>query len=152
MSRRDLRNEAEHLPESVEDAAVLYDRLIEAGHSPSVALAISGWTTIKATGRPDPTNSATRARYRKILAELEPIDAPPPDRPERRLEVVDGAGKGPRKRARGTRKLASVVALALVSAGAGTQGRAPRADAAQLDRTDVTWILGGRRRRARKAA
>jgi hypothetical protein len=69
--RRDLRNEIDYLPRTVRDVAELHECLVAAGQTPAVASGISSWLARKAAGHPDLTDSATRARYRKILAALE---------------------------------------------------------------------------------
>lgn len=67
---RALRNEADHLPASLEDAAAVRRSLIDAGQTPQVADGIVGWLVAKATGEPDYTSAPTRSRYRRILATL----------------------------------------------------------------------------------
>jgi hypothetical protein len=51
--------------------------------------AMSGWLRRKAGGRPDPTEAKTRARYRKLLAEL--VDVDPDTEPPGAFDV-DGPG------------------------------------------------------------
>ena len=46
-------------------------RLIESGHSAQVASGLVGWIVGKATGQADETGPDTRARYRRILEELD---------------------------------------------------------------------------------
>jgi hypothetical protein len=87
ITRKDLRNEADHLPATLADVIALRRRIIELGHSQAEAAGVVGWVIAKAAGEPDVTGAATRARYRKILAEL---DAPKPKRP-RRARGDDGS-------------------------------------------------------------
>jgi hypothetical protein len=113
------RNEADFLPESLEDLADLRRRVMDAGHSAPVANGLLGWLVSKAAGEDDVTNSVTRSKYRKILAEL-----PPPEGPvggPARLEVVGSDGsKTRRRRIPGARSaMSAVVALALLVGGAG---------------------------------
>ncbi|HEV8675001.1 MAG TPA: hypothetical protein VGX21_13220 [Methylomirabilota bacterium] len=154
MRSDSVKNEGPYIPEpeAVEDLIALRRAIIDAGHSPSTAAGLVGWLVAKAAGDPDTTGPSTRSNYRKILDELKPVVAPPPDRPARRLEIVEGAGKGSRRRVRGGGKLASVVALALVSVGVGTQVEAPRGEAAQVDRTEQSVHSRRFGRRGRKAA
>jgi hypothetical protein len=159
--RRDLRNEAAYLPQTIDELAELYDRLVNAGETSGSARGIATWAALKATGRPDPTGPATRARYRRILAGL-PAMAPPPERPERSLKVVAGEGKGTR-RVRGSGKLASVVALAIAGTGLGGSVSTPtsaRAGATPEQAVRVVQVQEGRevhrsvksRRRRQRAA
>ncbi|HJW59782.1 MAG TPA: hypothetical protein VJ931_09140 [Actinomycetota bacterium] len=109
----------------------------------------------KAADDPDHTSAPTRSKYRKILAELEPLHDPDDDR--RPLEVVGGARNGGRRqRATGVRK--ALVALAVAGsalaggathqrateAASGDQGPQSGAENGSLDRT-------ARARRARRA-
>lgn len=91
--RRDLRNEADYLPETVEDLVDLRQLVIEAGHSAPVANGLVGWLLSKAAGEADTTSSRTRSTYRKILAELEPIGGPGPGG-GRHLEAVGSTKNG----------------------------------------------------------
>ncbi|HLY84796.1 MAG TPA: hypothetical protein VKQ71_17560 [Acidimicrobiales bacterium] len=75
--RRDLTPaEAPHLPRDLSDAAVLADRLRDAGYPAAAVSGCVNWSIDKALGRPDRTGPATRSRYRKMLAALS--TAPPP--------------------------------------------------------------------------
>lgn len=102
---RSIRDEAEWIREnlSVVELADLRQRIMEHGHSSQVADRLVGWIVAKAAGRGDETSSDTRARYRKILAELGPAGEPEP------------SGKG---RARGDRGVTDLRTL-LTAAGVG---------------------------------
>lgn len=73
---RALRDEASWLPRTLGETTVARRALLAAGQPPAVADAIVGWLVAKAVGDPDLTAAPTRARYRKILRNLE---APGPD-------------------------------------------------------------------------
>jgi hypothetical protein len=82
---RHLRNEAAHLPGDLGDLLALRASVIAAGHSRRVADGLCAWLLGVAAGdhgRPDAVSGPTRARYRRILAEL---DGEPPN--------VRGAGR-----------------------------------------------------------
>lgn len=149
-----LRNEARFLPRSIEDLVELQDRLVAAGHSPAVASGIASWLARKAIGEDDATSHQTRARYRKILAELEVVDPGPPgggDDDELRpaAEVVDVTK---RRRRSGPGKLAAAWALALAAAaGGGVQHQAP-ADASVTPVPVVQQADLTERRRSRRRA
>jgi len=72
VNLRALRNEADHLPSSLEEAAAIRAALLDAGQPPQVADGIVGWLIAKATGQPDLTAATTRSRYRRVLATLPP--------------------------------------------------------------------------------
>jgi hypothetical protein len=55
---------------SPEKLAVLRDRVLDLGEPSQTANGVVGFLLNKATGRPDDTSSATRAKYRKILTRL----------------------------------------------------------------------------------
>lgn len=61
--------ERDFVPETLEDAAELSRAIREAGKGKATAISIVGWLIEKREGR-DPLDSATRARYRKVLASL----------------------------------------------------------------------------------
>lgn len=69
---RALRNEAGWLPRNLDDALEVRRRVLDAGHSASVASGLMAWLIAKAAGQEDSTAGPTRWRYRKILAELGP--------------------------------------------------------------------------------
>jgi hypothetical protein len=73
VNLRALRNEADHLPSSLDEAMTVRRRLIEAGQSRAIADGIMAWLVTKATGEPDTTDAATRSRYRRILATIPPL-------------------------------------------------------------------------------
>lgn len=129
MRRDHLRNEADYLPKSVEDLARLRRQLLDAGHSNALTGGVISWLVSKTAGEPDQTDSNTRSRYRKILAELQPVDPGPGS--NRHLEVVPAAAGERRRRVPGGRALSSaVVALALLVGGAGHRdGSQARAEA-----------------------
>lgn len=72
VNLRALRNEADFLPSSIDDAARVRQAIIDAGNPAQVADGIVGWLISKAAGHPDRTASDTRSRYRRILATLPP--------------------------------------------------------------------------------
>lgn len=78
--RRDLRNEADWIPsDTIELPAALEElrsRLFDAGRPSSEINGITGWMVAKALGEQDTTAAPTRARYRKILADLGPGPRP----------------------------------------------------------------------------
>lgn len=85
---RHLRNEAGHLPGDLGDLLELRASILKAGHSRRVADGLCSWLLGVAAGdhaRPDAVSGPTRARYRRILAEL---DGDLPNTP--------GAGRPPR--------------------------------------------------------
>lgn len=57
---------------TAEQLGELGELLIDHGHKPAVVYGILGWLASKAAGRRDRTSQATRATYRRILAELDP--------------------------------------------------------------------------------
>jgi hypothetical protein len=72
--RTPIRGERAYMPASLEDLEKLRGRLTSTGHPISVVNAITGWLVAKALGEADTTSRVTRAKYRKILAELdEPV-------------------------------------------------------------------------------
>jgi hypothetical protein len=58
------------------ELARLKRRIIAAGETPDTGSGIIGWIIDKQAGERDLTSAPTRARYRKILAELEAPPAP----------------------------------------------------------------------------
>jgi hypothetical protein len=66
---------------SLGDQAAIINGARSLGYSDPVALGLAGWLAAKAAGLPDRTGSNTRAKYRRILAEL--VDATPPSRGRR---------------------------------------------------------------------
>ncbi len=75
-----IQGEAAFLPSDLEDLITLRRRIIdELGESPATASGIVGWLAAKTAGERDETGQPTRARYRKILAQLDPprIHVPP---------------------------------------------------------------------------
>jgi hypothetical protein len=90
-----LRGEAAFLPSSLEELEVVRQRLLDHGISPAVTGGIVAWLLAKAHGADDPTNGATRTRYRKILADIGvPIGTGPESGRARRavMPAVTGAG------------------------------------------------------------
>lgn len=72
---RSLRDEAEWLPTSVEELAKVI-ALVDRRYSRPQVAGMADWLVRKVMGWPDPTSSATRAKYRRILRELQPdLDA-----------------------------------------------------------------------------
>jgi hypothetical protein len=67
---RSLRNEADHLPQTITDLANLRVAVMNQGHSARTADGIVAWVLAKTAGHPDSTSQPTRAKYRKILADL----------------------------------------------------------------------------------
>lgn len=110
------RNEADFVPESVEDLAELRRRIIAAGYSASVANGLLGWLVSKGAGEADVTESKTRSKYRKILAELGAPEGPSGGR----LQVVAPAAPASRRRqVPGVRRLGAVVVALAMALGAG---------------------------------
>lgn len=72
-------SEAPFLPATVDDLAELGRLLEEEGHSPAIVQGILGWLTLKAAGVPDRTSQVTRAKYRRVLAELQTVGPKTPD-------------------------------------------------------------------------
>lgn len=160
------RNEADWLPSDVDDLVELRRRVIELGQSPSVANGLVGWLLSKAAGEEDRSGPNTRARYRRILAELELVGPEPEGRiAARHLEAVPGSAGGRRKgNGHGVRK--TVVALVLVAAGSlgvGTHGNgsistsgqhsaSPGASAADGRAAENPRTEGSVKRRRRRAA
>lgn len=68
---RSLRDEAEWLPSSLDDLAELIALADQRYRRPEMA-GLVDWLVRKVMGWPDPTSSATRAKYRKMLRELGP--------------------------------------------------------------------------------
>ena len=64
--------EAAFLPiRSVEQLAAIRQAIIDAGEPPQTASGVVGWLLVKNAGEHDDTSGPTRARYRKILAQIE---------------------------------------------------------------------------------
>lgn len=80
---RSLRNEADYVPEDLEALILLRKEVIAAGHTRRVANGLCSWLLAKAAGEDDETSQDTRARYRRILAELagQPPNAPGSGKP-----------------------------------------------------------------------
>lgn len=85
--RTPIRNEGSWIPNSIEDFEEVRRRLTAAGHPTTVVNGITGWLAAKAIGEHDSSSGTTRARYRKILAELGP--GPYPDNDPRRDHDAD---------------------------------------------------------------
>lgn len=66
-----LRDEAEWLPESLDDLADVI-ALADRHYNRSQMAGLADWLVRKVMGWPDPTSSATRAKYRKMLRALSP--------------------------------------------------------------------------------
>jgi hypothetical protein len=75
---RSIQNEAEHLPATVSDLAELTESITAAGYTSAEALGLAGWLARKAAGMSDPTTAPTRAKYRRILAQLDGTEPPRP--------------------------------------------------------------------------
>lgn len=104
--RKDLRIEAQFLPDSLGDLLALRPRLvamiatgevdgIRASSADTVADGIVGWLVAKAAGETDTLTASTRSRYRRILgqlAEQEPPGGRRRDAGRARLGVVAGGG------------------------------------------------------------
>lgn len=69
---RSLTVEREWLPASLDDLVAIRERLRAAGYSHREIAGLSGWLLAKIEGQPDETAQDTRARYRKMLADLGP--------------------------------------------------------------------------------
>lgn len=74
--------EKDFVPATLEEAAELSHAIRNGGHGKATATSIVGWLIEKQFGR-DPLDSATRARYRKVLASLNG-DYPGPSRRRRK--------------------------------------------------------------------
>jgi hypothetical protein len=147
-----LREEAAFLPRSVEDLAELRRRILDAGHPDQIASGIVGWLVAKAADDPDRTGPNTRSRYRKVLAELEPLHSPEPDGDRRPLEVVGGSsshGRRPRGRVRKA-LVALVVAGSGLAAGGGHQ-QATEASTEAHSRQSAAETPGLQNRRQRRS-
>jgi hypothetical protein len=88
-TRRDLREEAAFLPESLPELMELRERLLVAGQTRRVADGLCMWLLAKAHNEPDTTAPNVRSKYRKVLRELPA--APPPAAPRRRGRGDRGA-------------------------------------------------------------
>jgi hypothetical protein len=97
-TRKDLREEAEHLPASLDDLIGLHDRVVELGISRQVADGLCMWVLAKQRGAADNTGSDTRARYRKILAQLNELEPIGPARRKSRRSSSGDAGLAELKR------------------------------------------------------
>jgi len=78
VTRKDLRNEADWLPEDFNEVLDITELVASRGHRTDTAKGLGLWLIEKAAGRPDKTAAGTRSRYRRILAELEAAGVPPP--------------------------------------------------------------------------
>lgn len=73
-----LRGEAAWIPRTMDELEQVRRVLTDAGHSNAVVNGVTGWLVAKSLGEEDATNSVTRSKYRKVLAELEsPLDDEP---------------------------------------------------------------------------
>lgn len=85
------RIEAHYVPESLDDALELADKLVEVGVRPTVAYSVALWAAQKAERGTDPTSAPTRSAYRRALQQLWDSGYRPP----RRLRVIPGLRKLP---------------------------------------------------------
>lgn len=90
VNLRALRNEADWLPRTLEDAALVRSVLVDDGQTEQVVNGITGWLVAKANGQPDRTEASTRARYRRVLASLE-SPLPSEQRSDSDVEVPNAA-------------------------------------------------------------
>lgn len=88
-TRKDLREEAAHLPESIDELVALRERVMAAGESRRVADGLVMWVLAKQIGEPDTTAPKVRANYRKILRRLDELE---PIGPSRRKTSRRAAG------------------------------------------------------------
>jgi hypothetical protein len=71
MKRKDLRNEAEYLPSSLDELVDVRGRVMALGESRRIADGLCMWLVAKARGERDTTAADVRSRYRRILRALE---------------------------------------------------------------------------------
>jgi hypothetical protein len=71
INLRALRNEREWLPRTLDDAIGIRRTLLDNGVPAERTAGIVSWLIAKAAGETDVTSGLTRARYRKVLAELQ---------------------------------------------------------------------------------
>ena len=90
MKRKDLRNEADWLPEDFNEVLEVTELVMERGYRADTAKGLGLWLVEKAAGRKDTTAAPTRSRYRRILAELEADGVPPPRRRQAKPERQAG--------------------------------------------------------------
>lgn len=69
--------EQRFIPRDLDDLTDLRTHLHDAGVAPSIAKGICGWLLELAAGEDLTNDYATRARYRKVLAEVARGDDPP---------------------------------------------------------------------------
>ena len=133
VNPRSVRDEGPFIPSDPVAArrmAKLLETLEADGHAWRMVAGVRAWLEAKAAGRPDPTSSETRARYRKIIRELK-ID-PGPAKGRRstsegvELALVQATG-APRSRARAVAKeairaLAPIMYLPAASPETGAAG------------------------------
>jgi hypothetical protein len=112
INERALRNEADFLPTTLEDLVGLRRRVVAAGYPDQVASGVCAWLLTKAAGDPDRTSSDTRARYRKILAELG-NGRKGPQEARRAKKAVSGA-KARRVRGSATTELLTLLAWPII--------------------------------------
>lgn len=90
---------------STANIAYIQDQARRLGHSEPIVLGLGGWLIVKATGGEDKTAAPTRARYRKILRQLND-------------EAYPGGTGGRSGRRRSERGDARIIQLAAMTAGA----------------------------------
>lgn len=70
--------EANYVPETLDDAVELHERVVEAGFTRSIAAGLVMWVSTKASGSPNDVTSHTKSTYRKVLAQLQRSGYPGP--------------------------------------------------------------------------
>jgi hypothetical protein len=75
--RKDVTTEGAYFPKNLGQLVRLRRRIIDAGHPASVANSLVGWLAAKGAGERDTSSPSARARYRRILADLDAADQPP---------------------------------------------------------------------------
>jgi hypothetical protein len=70
INPRSITDEGPFIPASLADVIDLRQRVLDAGHSESVANGVVGFVVAKAAGEATPLTDVTRSRYRRILREL----------------------------------------------------------------------------------
>lgn len=95
VTARHLRNERESLPDDLDDLLELRAAILAAGYSRRVADGVIGWLVGIVAGdhgRPDAVSGPTRARYRRVLAD---VAGRPPNEPGNGAPAVELAAAGP---------------------------------------------------------
>lgn len=97
-TRKDLREEAGHLPASIDELVALRDRVMAIGESRGRAEGLCMWVLAKQRGEPDTTSSRTRAYYRMVLRRLDELEPAGPGARRKRRSSTGDAGLAELKR------------------------------------------------------